>query len=67
MFHAGLANLFKPLVIGHATAHSIKILRDHRVAVVTIGKPLQILNSRITGVSSYGKANLSPDSGTKLR
>ena len=58
MFHAGLTNLFKAFVVRGATAHSIDILRNHRVVVVWRLKPVQVDGSGIARVGSHGEPDL---------
>ena len=60
MFHRGLTNLFKALVVIGATAHPIEVLRDHWMIVVRQCKPVQRLLSGVARVSSHREADLGP-------
>ena len=67
MLNTGLTNLFKTLVISGATAHSIKILGNHRVIVGRVGEPIQVYCSLVAGIGSHGEPDLSPATSVELR
>src|SRR6476619_5392566 len=53
----GLADLFEPLIIGSATAHSVEILRDNRVVDLRQRKPIERLIAVITRSRSHPQAH----------
>jgi len=57
MLKPGLADLFEPLIIGSATAHSIEILRDNRVVDLRQRKPIEGLVAVVTRSRSYPQPN----------
>src|SRR5678816_3427219 len=60
VFHTRLTDLLEALVIGRATAHSIKILRNDWMVIGWVGKPVQVYRPGITGIGSNRDSNLSP-------
>src|ERR1700730_4703780 len=66
MLHPGLANLFKAIIVGRSTAHSIKILRNDRMVVARQRKPIQLNGSVIAGGCSNRQADLG-SGASKLR
>ena len=60
MFHPGLANLFEALGVICATAHPIKILRNHGVIGAWQREPIDWLVTIVTRVCSYCQTNLRP-------
>src|SRR6478752_2687545 len=53
MFHPGLADLFEPLIVSSATAHSIEILRDNGMVGLRERKPIERLVAVITRSCSH--------------
>ena len=67
MFDARLTDLFKAFVVHRTAAHSIKILRNHRVVIARIGKPVQIHRAEIAGIGSDGETDLRSAVSAELR
>src|ERR1044071_7179405 len=64
MFTPGLADLFEAFSVISAATHSVKILRNKRMAIVWLGDPLHVLGPLVTGVSAQRKADLPVDGTT---
>src|SRR5437867_2493871 len=61
VFHPGVADLFKALVIIGAAAHPIKILRNDRmIGTIRQCKPIDWLVAIVTGSSCHRETNLGP-------
>lgn len=64
MFHPGMADLFKAVVVVSSTAHPIEILRDDWVISIWQLKPIDRLIAVVAGSRCHCKADLGP--GTSL-
>ena len=64
MFTPGLADLFEALSVISAATHSVKILRNKRMAIVWLGNPIHVLGPFVTGVSAQREADLPVDGTT---
>ena|SRR2546428_14164138 len=60
VFHPGVADLFKALVITGAAAHPIKILRNDWVIGIWQLKPIDWLVAVVTGSGCHRETNLGP-------
>src|SRR5436309_11506186 len=65
VFHPGVADLFKAVVVKGPNAHSIKILRNDRVISIRQLKPIHWLVAIVTRVCSRCQAHLC-SSASKL-
>ena len=61
MLTPGLADLFEPVVVSGAAAHSVKILRNKRMVVVRQGKPIHVHGPFVTRISPQSEADAAPD------
>ena len=53
--------MFELLSVVSTATHSVKILRNERMTIVWLGKPIHVLGSFITGVSAQRESDAAVD------
>jgi hypothetical protein len=67
VFDPRLTNLFEPIAVTRATAHSIKILSHHRMICAWYGKITDKLVAGVAGSKSTRQATLGSNSAELLQ